>query len=110
MLERRAVPRACLEEAELMVMELKWAEASVAELSAPNGQGLLLVATAELVRAVHQEDGELVLFKRPCEGIEQAQRQALAYARAWLAGHTSAAEVYGTEAGQLCEQDLLERE
>lgn len=86
-------------------MELKWTEAKAAELVAPNGQSLVLVATPELVRAVHQEDGQLVLFKRPCSSIEQAERQGWAYARAWLAGHTSVREVYGS--ADLLECDLL---
>lgn len=78
-----------------MSVDLLWGDAWVSELQAPNGHTLLLVAGRSSVRAIHVEDGQLVIFKRACDGFSRARIQARVYAQAWLAEHTSVEAVYG---------------
>lgn len=76
---------------------LEWSEASFAQLTAPKGEILIALACESLSRTFHEEEGRLVVYSRPAGSLEEAQRAVHAYAKAWLARHTSVEEVYGSE-------------
>lgn len=80
----------------MIELELSWVDAACSELSAPNGEVLISIATPTLVRAIHREQGALVVYVRLVSSIDQARRMALAYGKAWLAERTSVEEVYGS--------------
>ncbi len=80
----------------MIVLELSWVDAACSELRAPNGEVLISIATPKLVRAIHREEGELVVHARPVSSLDEAERAALEYGKAWLAERTSVEEVYGS--------------
>lgn len=80
----------------MISVDLDWKEGACAELVAPNGEVLLSVATASFSRMIHQEDGEVVVYSKETSSFAAAQALCHDYAKAWLASHTSAEEVYGS--------------